>query len=277
MPSEGFLKRIEALNGGPLANPPSERTTRSAAQINRVAASAISHSSLEHLTIELLLEGAVRQDEHAREYYEVVRPVTAFVGENHLLSTRVQARVEDRFVARKKRGEGATAVFLDLETLGLRSEPLFLIGLLETDNEGALYCRQLLARDLSEEAAIIQGCAQVFGGADLIVTFNGELFDLPFLRRRAASHGIPMPRVVSHYDVLAASRMRLAGQVRYFRLKTLERHICGRRRCGDIPGGEIPRVYSGYQQSGDATKLVKVLEHNALDLISTADLFTRLS
>jgi tetratricopeptide (TPR) repeat protein len=54
------------------------------------------------------------------------------------------------------------------------------------------------------------------------------------------------------------------------RLSTLEQHLCGYVREGDVAGFEIPACYFRYVHSGDPRPLAAVLEHNRLDLLSLA-------
>lgn len=268
MASSDLLKRLEALNGGPLANPVAERAAASVQVESLTGLLPRAHKTASSSNLFALFN--VCEPEAETGHFEIVRPISAFVKGPDLISARVRSALE-RWAA-----EHTKVMFLDLETLGLKNEPLILIGVVEFGEDGALHCRQHFARELSEESSVIRAFAQQIGKGTLLVTFNGITFDEPFLRRRSAVHGIRVPRFGAHHDVLAASRMKLAGQVRDFRLKTLEYRICGRRRTGDVPGGEIPRAYSAYQRNGDATTIIRILEHNALDLITTADLFTRL-
>ena len=268
MPSDDLLKRLEALNGGPLAARPRFQAStpvpkRAIATSNHTVPPVRTRGNLE-----ALLNLDASSSNSVESHLEIVRPISAFLKGQDLLSSRVRTSLETRGFS--------GAVFLDLETLGLKNDPLFLVGLLVFSGDGVLQCRQQFARNLSEEPSIIRACASILKEGDLLITFNGILFDVPFLRRRSAAHGIRFPRISNHHDVLAQSRIRLAGEVRDFRLKTLENHLCGRKRTGDIPGGEIPRVYSAFQRTGDGASIVRILEHNALDLITTADLFTRL-
>jgi hypothetical protein len=55
----------------------------------------------------------------------------------------------------------------------------------------------------------------------------------------------------------------------------LEDVLIGNRRVGDVPGFEIPQRYFDFVRSGDPAPLEPVLEHNRLDLLSTALLFGR--
>jgi uncharacterized protein YprB with RNaseH-like and TPR domain len=56
------------------------------------------------------------------------------------------------------------------------------------------------------------------------------------------------------------------------RLQTIEWKICGSRRSGDIPGEEIPGVYHRFVRTGEARDILTVFHHNALDLITLADI-----
>jgi tetratricopeptide (TPR) repeat protein len=70
---------------------------------------------------------------------------------------------------------------------------------------------------------------------------------------------------------VADGNIRHDGDVAYTcRLSTLEQHLCGYVREGDVPGFEIPARYFRYVHAGDARPLAAVLEHNRLDLLSLA-------
>jgi tetratricopeptide (TPR) repeat protein len=69
-------------------------------------------------------------------------------------------------------------------------------------------------------------------------------------------------------DPSASLRAGAAGEG--CRLTTLERALFDVRRVGDVPGFEIPLRYFQFLRTGDAGLIEDVLEHNRLDLISTA-------
>jgi uncharacterized protein YprB with RNaseH-like and TPR domain len=164
-------------------------------------------------------------------------------------------------------------VFLDLETCGLNDVPLFLIGTLRAGQLG-LY----LARRTSEEPAAIAAAAELLASADALVTFNGAQFDVPYLQRRAARFQIPLPLPPLHVDLLPIARRAYGKRFGNCRLQTLEREVCGLTRSGeDVPSAEVPRVYERYQQTGDERLIAPVLEHNAMDLVTSAHLLVRLA
>jgi uncharacterized protein YprB with RNaseH-like and TPR domain len=166
-------------------------------------------------------------------------------------------------------------LFLDLETTGLGCSPLFLVGAMVWD-AGGLLVRQYFARDYSEERAAVACFLQLAEGRKLLVSFNGKSFDLPFLRMRAAANGLVCGLDPAHLDLLHAARRVWGHGVPDCRLQTLERLICGRMRADDIPGHLIPDAYHEYVRTGNAARMVNVLEHNFLDLLTLADLLVRL-
>ena len=166
-------------------------------------------------------------------------------------------------------------VFFDLETTGLGSSPLFLIGAMYSES-GRLIVRQYFARTYAEERAVIGLFLQSFAGRKMLVSFNGKSFDLPYVRVRSAATGVPFDLAPPHLDLLHVSRKIWKGRLPDCRLQTLERLICGRMRYGDIPGDQIPQAYHDYVRTGDARDMVECLKHNLLDLVTLADLMIRL-
>ncbi|MCJ7821972.1 MAG: ribonuclease H-like domain-containing protein [Armatimonadetes bacterium] len=166
-------------------------------------------------------------------------------------------------------------VFVDIETAGLSSAPLFLIGTMVWDGAG-LVVRQYFARDYSEESAVTSLFLDGAAGTRMLVSFNGKSFDLPFIRTRAAANALPYDLSPPHFDLLHESRRIWRDVLPDCRLQTLEQAICGRTRTSDIPGSEIPEAYHHYVRTGNAAQMVEVIEHNLLDLVTLADLMVRL-
>ncbi len=169
------------------------------------------------------------------------------------------------------------SLFLDLETLGFQGHPLFLIGLLRRGpRPGKWEVLQLLARDYTEEEAVIRSFAEEGSLRRRWVSFNGKCFDVPFLRRRAAFYGLRVGDPACHIDLLPLARKLYKGVLPNCRLQTLEKHVFGRYRLRDLGGSEIPAAYHAFVRTGDPEAMQRILLHNRDDLVSLARLAVHL-
>ena len=169
----------------------------------------------------------------------------------------------------------ADMLFLDVESTGLGSSPLFLIGTMWWER-GGFTVTQYLARDYAEEAAALSLFVEACAARPLLVTFNGKSFDFPFVRARAAANGIGFDLAPRQFDLLHESRRAWGQELPDCKLQTLERHVCRRMRHGDIPGSEIPDAYHAFVRTENAGRMVEILRHNLLDLVTLADLMVRM-
>lgn len=165
-------------------------------------------------------------------------------------------------------------LFMDIESCGLYGTGLFLIGMMSFQDDQLIF-EQLLARDYAEEAAILEVFARRLDQTGVLVTFNGRTFDMNMIKDRSAFHAVEMgDRPPPHLDLLHESRRRWRGKLPNCRLQTLEKHLCGRVRYGDIPGWAIPDAYHRFVDSGDARQVADILHHNLLDMLTMAQLLT---
>jgi uncharacterized protein YprB with RNaseH-like and TPR domain len=190
---------------------------------------------------------------------------------------------------------------LDLETCGLAGAALFLIGVLRRC-ENTPTVQLLLARNYSEEAAVLAALWEIVAEHDVLLTFNGKTFDWPMVIERSIRHRLRFEQPVGwapptkvrtakqsavgnshpgsakvHIDILHHARQRWRRQLPNCRLLTLENHVCRRTRSADIPGHAIPGVYAEYVRTGFEREMDTVLYHNALDLVTLFDLAHRLA
>jgi uncharacterized protein YprB with RNaseH-like and TPR domain len=167
-------------------------------------------------------------------------------------------------------------LFFDLETTGLGQTPLFLIGTMTWEGENLLV-RQFFARDLGEEAAVIQLFVELAAAKRLLVSFNGKSFDLPMVYQRAETHGVPCILHAHHFDLLHECRRVWRAQLPNCQLQTLETRICGAPpRSGEIPSAEIPDAYAAFLRNGNALPIAQILRHNVQDLLTMASLLSKL-
>jgi uncharacterized protein YprB with RNaseH-like and TPR domain len=171
-------------------------------------------------------------------------------------------------------------LFLDTETTGLAGGTgtfPFLIGLGWFEASSFVTC-QLFARDFSEEGAMLRHLSELASNKRFLVTFNGKAFDLNllatrFILNRCRETLTTMP----HVDLLHPSRRILAHRLENARLTTIEAHVLGVERDGDIPGFEIPQRYFDWLRRRDGRLLGDVFEHNRMDVVSMASLLKYLT
>ncbi|MBM3216558.1 hypothetical protein FJZ36_16800 [Candidatus Poribacteria bacterium] len=273
MPKSDLLRRMEALNGGPLQNLPEERPSEvePTPRVVRPKRSEPPGSALDGIEIETSRGPA----------YYLIRRVFDLGDELCSLPQRFAYAVQSSglrkrltTVCRSVRIDLPDLIFLDLETCGLRHEPIFLVGAMEW-TDGQLVVRQYLARHYAEEGAILAAWEEIARGRKALVTFNGKSFDVPYIRARQSAHGLPAFREPAHLDLLHESRRIWRRSVPNHRLQTLEERICGRTRTGDIPSSEIPAAYARFVRTGDDSEMGSILLHNALDLATLAELMVR--
>jgi len=167
------------------------------------------------------------------------------------------------------------AAFLDTETTGLAGgtgTAAFLVGLGFVDGD-RFRVRQYFMRDYPEEPALLRGLAEDLRRFSRIVTFNGRTFDVPLLesRYRLSRERYPLESAL-HFDLLHPARRLWKLRLESCRLQSLEAALLGLRRPGDVPGDEIPQIWFDYLRRRDGRALVRVLEHNRLDVVSLAAL-----
>jgi uncharacterized protein YprB with RNaseH-like and TPR domain len=167
----------------------------------------------------------------------------------------------------------ADLLYLDVETCGFSGTPLFLAGLMTYDN-GRLTVHQLIARTYAEEAAVVEAVGQLVRTHRALVTFNGKAFDWPHLRERATAHRVPLDAPSEHVDLLHLARRLWKRHLPNCRLQTLETFVCRRYRHTDLPGALIPETYHEFVRSGDARRMRLIAEHNAMDVLTMADILT---
>jgi uncharacterized protein YprB with RNaseH-like and TPR domain len=166
-------------------------------------------------------------------------------------------------------------LFVDIEATGFIGNIIFLLGVLSIEPEGAIL-KQVFARDYTEEKALLDLWLRMVTNHPTLVSFNGKTYDLPFIRDRIAFHRMNWDEDPAHVDLLHLSRRKWKSRLPDCKLKTLEYHVCGRRRLGDIPSAEIPYVYHEFVRTGDPEEILKVFHHNALDVITMAELMLKL-
>ena len=163
--------------------------------------------------------------------------------------------------------------FLDTETTGLAGGSgtyAFLIGVGRITPEG-FKVRQFFMREYAEERSQLAALTAHLAGFDVLITYNGKSYDQPLLetRYRMTRSKPPFGRL-AHLDLLHGARRLWKLRVENCRLIQLEQQILGFFREGDLPGEMIPYVYFEYLRSRQASQLVPIFHHNAIDILTLA-------
>jgi uncharacterized protein len=161
--------------------------------------------------------------------------------------------------------------FLDTETTGFEGAYAFLIGVGSIDPAG-FRLRQFFLRDAGEEASALARLAEYPASFQVLITYNGKTYDQPLLENRfrvARASPRPLTRL-PHLDLLAGARRLWKLRLESCRLVDLEYRILGVERDGDLPGALIPYYYYDYLRTQQAMRLVPILHHNAMDILSLA-------
>jgi uncharacterized protein YprB with RNaseH-like and TPR domain len=160
--------------------------------------------------------------------------------------------------------------FIDIETLGLfYMYPVFLIGTLRF-REGQGVIRQYLARDYTEEAAILAELDEGLRRRGVLVSYNGRSFDIPYLKGRLRVNGLDDRFDAFHLDLLCHTRKHYRPVLPDCRLVTVERCLLQETRQDDLPGCEAPEQYQRFLDTGQRDYIEPVFIHNAADLLALA-------
>lgn len=195
---------------------------------------------------------------------------------------RIFANPEKDASLLKPWGAAPASVFLDLETTGLSGGAgtyAFLIGL-GFCGADSFKVIQLFLSGPGWEKNWLSAIESELPEKDFgFVTYNGACFDMPLLRaRHTLARAVPSWNAALHMDLLPLARHFYRKRLLSCSLSSVESNVLGVRRSGeDIPGREIPQIYSDFLRTRDAAPLHGVFYHNRLDIVSLAALQVKIS
>jgi uncharacterized protein YprB with RNaseH-like and TPR domain len=160
-------------------------------------------------------------------------------------------------------------LFMDIETLGLKGVPLILIGVAKVENNHILVDQYLL-RDLDEEKAALAAFMTHVDKDSVFVSFNGQTFDIPYIKDRLRHHGMKNNIQRHHLDLLHFSRRTWKNKLPNCKLQTLEKHLFDFEREDDVPSSLVPSFYKTYDETGNIGPLIPIIEHNREDVVTLA-------
>jgi len=147
--------------------------------------------------------------------------------------------------------ENCKICVLDIETTGLSPDRSHFVigGLLSFQNNGTAIFTQYFAEDLLEERELIKVYLDEACTHDVILTFNGRNFDVPFLLGRAKQLGLREPNLPHNLDLYLVlnKHSSLRKLLPNLKQKTVENFMgLWSQRADTISGAESASLYIQY-------------------------------
>ena len=167
--------------------------------------------------------------------------------------------------------------FFDIETTGLSPDRcrLILAGLAYYEGDN-LIAKQIFADDPSEEPEVITAVLNELKDFDMIVTYNGKRFDIPFLIKRAQKNRIHLNEALPYnLDLYPAVRSfsPLRAMLPDLKQKTVERFTgLAQTRTDEISGADSVKLYYHYTGTKDNKIRDVILLHNRDDVTQLSKL-----
>ncbi len=172
-------------------------------------------------------------------------------------------------------------LLLDIETTGLSAARAFIycIGyscLSDTDTNN-INIQLFFAENPEQEPELLTALAELLETHKTIVTFNGNTFDLPFLKKRYSAHNMAQPfSDIQSVDLYQeACRLKLLIQLPDYKQKSIETFL-GCFREDPYTGKELIAQYLLYIKEPSEELLHNLLLHNEEDVRGMYDLFALL-
>ncbi|MCI8668283.1 MAG: ribonuclease H-like domain-containing protein [Lachnospiraceae bacterium] len=166
---------------------------------------------------------------------------------------------------------GKNILYFDIETTGLSSSRgmIYLIGTAWRKEDSCYEIHQYFAYNAIDEKDLILEFVRNIQSFDILVSFNGDNFDLPFLKKRAEYLGLSVN--ILNYGIVSVDIYRkirkycgLLG-MENAKQKTVEKFL-GIQRKDTVSGKELIKVYRDYLVKRDEHMRDILLLHNSEDV-----------
>lgn len=167
---------------------------------------------------------------------------------------------------------------LDIETTGLSRDKskIILIGILIPHSD-YIEIIQLFGDSKDDERDMLLSCLKILKekSIDYLITYNGDSFDIPFLKKRLDINGIDDELNFYSYDLHKFIKYfsdieKMTGSLTQ---NELEKYMgISHLRKDSIDGKDIPNLYMNFINENDDISLNLILNHNLNDLIQLARL-----
>lgn len=159
-------------------------------------------------------------------------------------------------------------LFIDIETTGFlsSSSSIYMIGCAFYKDSN--WCiKQFFAQSPDEESSILEAFFDFAKSFNFIIQFNGNTFDLPFIKNKAEKYGLT--NIIDGLDGIDIYRRintyKSFLKIEDCKLKTIEEYL-GIQRDDIYNGGELISVYKEYVNSRDFDLYQSLILHNADDM-----------
>lgn len=157
---------------------------------------------------------------------------------------------------------------LDIETTGLSPKnSAFVLGGLASPVSDGLVAEQYFAEELTEEPATLEQFWNTSAAKDVLITFNGQHFDIPFIKERLKGPAGAMP---FHLDLFLL--VKNFSPIRKFlpnlKQKSIENYMgLWQYRKDEISGAESVDLYYRFLTERTEEIKNKILLHNHDDIV----------
>lgn len=158
-------------------------------------------------------------------------------------------------------------IYLDIETTGLKrnSDYAWVIGA-AFEKEDKIESKQIFIKSKDDEKESLLYLNELLKNKQRIVTFNGNIFDIPFLNERAAAYGITLNFPQEQYDLYELIRKHNKFlMIKRINLKTAEKFMRIERN-DPLAGKETLTLYKTYVETGYEYLKKSLLNHNYYDI-----------
>lgn len=158
-------------------------------------------------------------------------------------------------------------IYLDIETTGLKrnSDYAWVIGAAFVQ-EDKIESKQIFIKSKDNEKESLLYLNELLKNKQRIVTFNGNIFDIPFLNERAAAYGVTLNFPQEQYDLYELIRKHNKFlMIKRINLKTAEKFMRIERN-DPLAGKETLTLYKTYVETGYEYLKKSLLNHNYYDI-----------
>lgn len=167
--------------------------------------------------------------------------------------------IENTFILNKFKN----SVILDIETTGLskKYDSIFLIGLMEIKEKTEI--KLFFAENPKEEYKLIKSIKEYLDKN--IITYNGNSFDIPFIKEKAELYNIDIP-FINGFDLYRyILKQKYLLNLKNYKQKSIEEYM-GLFRNDFISGGEVVKRYKDFLITKEYSLFEDVIIHNRDDI-----------